>query len=115
MRPRYHLPPLLAELPHQVVPSGRCGHWHLTVSKCSQLAHPIGHPINHSTHRGFSLPPATQFSGGVFRSACDGPALLLESCFVGVGSILAIVSNPGDFRLRSAAQSDCARAVGVGH
>lgn len=48
----------MSKLLDQVLPSGSCGHWHLSVAKGSQSVHPMGQPINHSTHSGLSLPPA---------------------------------------------------------
>ena len=46
-----------------------------------------GSPSNHATHVGFSFPPTTEFSGGVFLSDCAGPPLFAASWAVGVGSL----------------------------
>ena len=32
--------------------------WNLAVSNGSKSVHPMGHPMSHSTHIGFNLPPA---------------------------------------------------------
>ena len=36
--------------------------WDNSVAETSEAVHPIGSPINHSTHRGFSSPPTTSGS-----------------------------------------------------
>ena len=41
----------------QHAPCERSHCWNLSVSKGSQSVHPMGHPISHSTHNGFSVPP----------------------------------------------------------
>jgi hypothetical protein len=88
----------------------------LSVPEAPQLVHPSGHPISHSTHLGFSPPPATAFSGGVFRSICEGPPLLLASCAVGVGKIATAVAREIPVPLRSsfAKSGPAADAFGVG-
>ena len=51
--------------------------------------------MSHSTHSGFSGPPATAFSGVVSRFICDGPPLFLLSFTVGVGKRCRThVANP---------------------
>jgi hypothetical protein len=78
--------------------------------------------MSHSTHVGFRLPPATAFSGKLFRWCWLGPPLLLASCTVGVGNIAAIVASdrppPGLLLSRPvifAKSGPPADAFGVGH
>ena len=63
--------------------------WYYCISESSQSVHPSGYPISHSTHTGFSFPPATALSGSEFRLNCDGPALLSASWVVGVGNMFS--------------------------
>jgi hypothetical protein len=57
------------------------------VAEASQAVHPSGNPMSHSTHVGFSEPPATALSGKLFRWYWLGPPLFDASCVVGVGHI----------------------------
>jgi hypothetical protein len=73
--------------------------------------------MSHSTHVGFRLPPATAFSGKLFRLCWLGPPLLLASCTVGVGHIAAAVARlmPVLLRVVLAKSGPAADAFGVGH
>jgi hypothetical protein len=92
------------------------------VAEASKAVHPRGNPMSHSTHVGFRLPPATAFSGKLFRWCWLGPPLLLASCTVGVGHIATIVARlkpaPGLLLSRPvifAKSGPPADAFGVGH
>ena len=73
--------------------------------------------MSHSTHVGFNAPPATAFSGRLFRWYWLGPPLLLASCTVGVGNIAAAVARlmPVLLRPTFAKSGPAADAFGVGH
>ena len=68
----------------------------------------MGHPISHSTHGGFSLPPAWAASVGVFLVCSAGALHSFALCAVGVGHI---ARHPGCFCIDGA--SWLAVAVGV--
>ena len=42
---------------HQHFPCELSHCWNLSVTETAQSVHPRGHPINHSTHIGFNVPP----------------------------------------------------------
>jgi hypothetical protein len=87
------------------------------VSESPKSVHPSGNPMSHSTHVGFNAPPATAFSGKLFRPYWLGPPLLLASCTVGVGYIAAAVAKlmPVLLRVFLAKSGPAADAFGVGH
>jgi hypothetical protein len=87
------------------------------VAEASKAVHPRGNPMSHSTHVGFRLPPATAFSGKLFRWCWLGPPLLLASCTVGVGNIAAAVARlmPVLLRVVLAKSGPALAAFGVGH
>jgi hypothetical protein len=59
----------------------------LSVSNRLKSVHPGGHPMSHSTHGGFSVPPTTSLSGRLLRAIVSGLALpLFQSRAVGVGT-----------------------------
>lgn len=66
---------------------------YLSVADTAQSVHPRGHPINHSTHVGFRLPPTCAASVGVFRFASDGALVSLALWAVGVGHIFGVGSH----------------------
>lgn len=95
-----------------------CSHSrNLSIAKGCKLAHPIGHPMSHSTHLGFRRPlgeldPRSIDSLDMIRSVRLTPGCAFdpsrlrepeprESPFVGVGNALrrAIVSSDGRPRL----------------
>lgn len=66
---------------------------YLSISKGCKSVHPMGQPINHSTHCGFRRPPATTFSGSLLRRVWLGAALFFASCTVGVGNLCTALAN----------------------
>tara|TARA_Y100000004_G_scaffold186908_1_gene239031 strand:- start:2298 stop:2741 length:444 start_codon:yes stop_codon:yes gene_type:complete len=80
--------------PVQYLPCHRRHCWNLPIPKRAQSVHPIGHPISHATHGGFSLPDSAERSMSVPRFGRSLPTLPpLPPLFdpymfaVGVGSI----------------------------
>ena len=55
------------------------------VSESFKSVHPMGYPISHSIHSGFSGPPTWLASVGVFLSNSLGAAVSFALCAVGVG------------------------------